>query len=453
MEKELVVEIESLSNLGSGIAKHDGMVIFVENTCPEDIVKIKLTKQTKHYATGCIIELIKPSKHRVEPICPMQKICGACQLQFIDYDYQLELKKQIVEDCARKLEGVSVGKTIPSPNTQGYRHKIQYPITETQHSKRILAGYYKPKSHEIVNIKYCPIQPSICDDIIEYIRETAPKYGIKGYKEKKYSGDLRHVVIRASKATGKNLVVLVVNATKSFDRLNEFAKDIYTHFKEVSGVCINFNSKKTNLILSEKTELVVGKDFVKERLCNITFRIGANTFFQINPQSAENIFRYVKDYISQNFSQPVILDAYAGIAAFGIVMSDISKKVVSVEENKESIQIASDVLKLNNINNVELHNMDTAKFLEKEMQTKNRRFDITILDPPRKGCTNESLDKTLEVTKSKIIYVSCNPQTLVRDLEYLTNKGAKVSFIQPFDMFCHTYHVESVAIIDVETIS
>jgi len=453
MDKELILDIEEISNLGAGIAKKDGMVIFIENTCPKDKVKARIIKQTKKYAIAELLEVIVPSMYRVQPICPMQKICGACQLQFIDYNYQLKIKQRIVEDSARNLENVTVGETIPSPDIKNYRHKIQYPISETQHSKRILAGYYKSKSHEIVNIKYCPIQPQVCDEIIEYIRETAPKYGIRGYKENKHSGDLRHVVIRSSKATGKNLVVLVVNATKMFGRLVDFANAIYTNFKDVSGVCVNFNSKKTNLILSDKTELVVGKDFIKERLCDITFRIGANTFFQINPSSAENIFRYVKKYISETFDSPTILDAYAGIAAFGIVMSDVCKKVVSVEENKESIEIASEVLKLNDINNVELHSMDTAKFLEKELQTKNRKFDITILDPPRKGCTEESLEKTLKLTKSKIIYVSCNPQTLCRDLEYLISKGAKVSFIQPFDMFCHTYHVESVAIIDVEGIT
>ena len=449
MEQILDVKIEQISNLGSGIAKVDGMVIFVENTCPEDKVRIKITKKTKTYAIGKLLEILEPSPHRVEPICPMQKVCGACQIQFIDYKYQLELKKQIVEDYARNLE-IKVGDTIPSPQTTEYRHKIQYPISETQHSKRILAGYYKPKSHEIVNIKYCPIQPKICDDIIDYIRETAPKYEIKGYKEKKHAGDLRHVVIRASKSTGKNLVVLVVNATKIFDRLVSFAKDIYNRFDEVSGVCVNFNSKKTNLILSDKTELICGQEFIEEKLCDFTFKIGANTFFQVNPQSAENIFQYVKNYIRTNFDFPTLLDTYAGIAAFGIVMSDICKKVVSVESNKESIIIADKVLKDNKIKNVELHNMDTAKFLEKEISSKNRKFDITILDPPRKGCTQESLDRVLEVTKSKIVYVSCNPQTLVRDIEYLKSKGARVDFIQPFDMFCHTYHTECVTIIDVE---
>ena len=443
---ELIVKIEGFSNLGYGIARVDGFVIFVEGACPEDEVRVKISKVTKNYANAKVLEVLTPSAHRVEPFCAMQKVCGACQLQFIDYDYQLKLKKQIVEDAFRSIGGlnVKINDPVPSPKIKEYRHKIQYPISETKVSKRILAGYYKPASHEIVNIKHCPIQPQICDEIIDFIRNSAFEYGISGFNEKKHSGDLRHVVIRTSAATGKNLVVLVVNATKTFDRLKDFAQDIYSNFKEVSGVCVNFNSKKTNVILGEKSECLVGKDFIKERIIDKTFRIGANTFFQVNPQSAENIFKYVKDYIQVNFESPTVLDAYAGITAFGIVVSDVCKKVVSVEENKESCELARLTLEANDVNNVEIHNMDAAKFFAKE----KRKFDVVILDPPRKGCTKESLDEAVRLSKGKIIYVSCNPATLARDLKYLaTEKGAKIESVQPFDMFCHTYHIENVAII------
>ena len=177
-----------------------------------------------------------------------------------------------------------------------------------------------------------------------------------------------------------------------------------------------------------------------------TFRIGPNTFFQVNPKSAENIFRHVKEYIQNNFENPIILDAYAGITSFGICISDICKKVVSVEENKEATELARETAKVNNIENVEIHNQDAAKFFEKE----KRKFDAIILDPPRKGCTKESLDEACRLSKGKIIYVSCNPATLARDLKYLKEeKGATIESIQPFDMFCHTYHIENVAIINV----
>ena len=443
----LQVEITDFSNLGYGITKQDGFVIFVENACPQDIVKIKLTKVTKKYANAKAIEMIKPSPHRIEPFCPMQNVCGACQMQFIDYNYQLQLKQNIVKDAIGKIAGLNINIPTPiaSPNTKEYRHKIQYPISQTKDSKRILAGYYKNGTHDIINIKYCPIQPQICDKIIDFIRNKAPEFQISGYNEKKHNGDLRHVVIRVSAHNNKCLVVLVVNATKTFQKLNNFAKAIFNEFKEINGVCVNFNSQKTNVILSDKTECLAGNDFIEEKILDKTFKISADTFFQVNPKSAENIFKYVKDYIQNNFDKPLVLDAYAGITAFGICISDVCQKVVSVEENKEACQLAELTLKENKINNIEINNMDAGKFFAQE----KRKFDIIILDPPRKGCSKQSLDEAYRLSKDKIIYVSCNPATLARDLKYLSEKGATIDSIQPFDMFCHTYHIENVVIISV----
>lgn len=443
---ELVVNIEKFSNLGTGIAKVDGQVVFVENACPDDVVKIKITKVNKNYATAKTVEVITPSRHRVEPFCPMQKVCGACQMQFIDYDYQLHLKKQMVEDAMRSIGhlDVVVNNPIKSPEIKNYRRKIQYPISQTKNSGRIIAGYFKPQSHEIVNIKYCPIQPEICDKIIDFVRENAPKFSLTGFNEKKHTGDLRHVVIRSSADNGNCLVTLVVNATKMFDRMNDFAKSIFEEFGEVVGVCVNFNSKKTNVILGQETVCVYGQDYVEERILDKCFKIGADTFFQINPKSAENIFKYVKKQV-EKFENPTVLDTYAGIATFGIVVSDVAQKVVSVESNQSSIEKAKEVVELNNISNVELFAQDTTKYLK----SIKRKFDITILDPPRKGCTQEALEEVLAHTKNQIIYVSCNPATLARDLKYMTEHGAKVESIQPFDMFCHTYHIENVAIINV----
>ena len=442
---EITAEIEKVVNTGSAIARVDGCVVFVENGCPQDKVKIKITNVNKNYATGEITEIITPSKHRTKALCPMQKVCGSCQLQFIDYKYQLEIKKQITQEAINSIAGASipVKDTIPSPEVYNYRRKIQYPISQTKNSGRILAGYYKPKSHEIVNIKYFPIQPEICDKIIDFIRNHCFDYGIQGYNEKKHNGDLRHVVIRNSSYTGKNLVTLVVNATKTSERLNDFAKAIFDEFDEISGVCINFNSKKTNVILGSKTECLIGDDYIEEKLLDKVFKISTDTFFQINPKSAENIFAYVKEYIKANHKKPLVLDAYAGITSFGICVSDICEKVVSVEENKKSCDLAREVAKNNKVNNLEINNMDAAEFFEKE----KREFDVVILDPPRKGCSEKSLDEAYRLTKKDIIYVSCNPATLARDIKYLINKGCTVESIQPVDMFCHTYHVENIAII------
>lgn len=446
---EYIATIEKIVNTGAGLTRIEGVVIFINNTCPKDVVKIKITKLNKSYALAEVIEIISPSPYRVEPFCPMQKVCGACQLQYIDYEYQLKIKKQITEDAIKNISGLDIPifDTIPSPEIKNYRHKIQYPISQTKNSGRILAGYYKPKTHEIVNIKYCPIQPEICDKIIDFIRSRAFDFGIQGFNEKKHNGDLRHVVIRNSRSSNKNLVVLVVNATKSFKRLEDFAKAIYDEFEEVSGVAINFNSKKTNVILGDKTETIKGEEYVEEVLLDKTFIIGASTFFQVNPSSAENIFKYIKNYLDKTFENPIVLDAYAGITSIGICVSDSCSKVVSVEENKDSCELARKVIQNNGINNVEIHNMDAGKYFQSE----KRKFDAIILDPPRKGCTEQSLDEAFRLSKKDIIYVSCNPATLARDLKYLIDKGCSVESIQPFDMFCHTFHIENVAIIHKPT--
>ncbi|MCR5266741.1 MAG: 23S rRNA (uracil(1939)-C(5))-methyltransferase RlmD [Cyanobacteria bacterium RUI128] len=443
MELELV--IEKLSSDGKGIAHHDGAVVFVDKVCPQDKIRAKIVKQNKSFWIGELVEILEKSPHRVKPFCPMHNVCGACNLQFIDYDYQLECKKEMVKDAFRGTD-IEVKDVIPSPQIKEYRHKIQYPIRQTQVSKRILAGYFKPKSHDIVNIKYCPIQPAICDEIIDFVREIAPMYGIEGYDEKNHKGLLRHVVIRSSAKTGDNLVILVINSNKPNEKVKDFALKLYDRFDKVTGIGVNINNKQTNLIMSDKTIILYGKEYIEEDLCGVTFKIGANTFFQVNPKSAENIFKYVKNHIKSNFNNPKILDAYAGISAFGLVMADIAGKVVSVEENKASVDLAKEVAAANRIKNIELHCEDSEKFFE---EISENTFDITILDPPRKGCSEKTLEYALKLTKSQIIYVSCNPSTLARDLKYLTEHGGTVKDIQPFDMFCHTNHIENVAIISL----
>ncbi len=277
-ENEIItLKIENFSNLGYGIARQDGKVVFVAGACPADEVEAKIDKVCKNFTYATTTKIITPSAHRTAPLCPLQKVCGACQLGFIDYNYQLELKRQNVEDAMRKIGGLDVEVTspIPSPQKLNYRHKIQYPVAETKNSKRILAGYFKQKSHEIVNIKYCPVQPAICDEIIEFIRNKAFDFGISGFNEKKHTGDLRNINLRVSADSGKILVTLVINATQSFPRLRDFAQAIFDEFEEVTGVCANFNSKKTNVILGEKSECLCGKDYIIERILGKTFKIGA----------------------------------------------------------------------------------------------------------------------------------------------------------------------------------
>lgn len=439
------LKIDKLSNQGFGIGRIDGAVVFVPNSCPDDLLKVRITKINKHYMYADITEIIDPSPSRTTAFCPLQKVCGACQIQFIDYDAQLKYKKQIVEDAMHSIAGfdITIADTIPSPKIKEYRSKIQYPVTQTKNSKRILAGYYKPSTHEIVNIKYCPIQPEICDKIIEFIRESAKEFNISGYIEKNHKGILKHILIRHSAEAGNCLVCIVINKNEISENIKDFCKNLYDNFAEITGVCVNFNSKQTNVILGNHTECVCGNDFIEEKLCNKTFKIGAETFFQVNIGTAQNIFNYIKEFIYNNCKKPQILDAYAGISTIGICLSDCAEKIVSIEENKKSVELAVKTAKLNNINNIEIHGGDAEEFFKNE----ERKFDVVILDPPRKGCSVDSLNYAAKLSKEYIIYVSCNPATLARDLKILKEKGCQIVSIQPFDMFCHTYHIENVAII------
>lgn len=439
------LNIEDFTGEGMGVAHLNGMTVFVQGGCPGDFVAAKITKVKKNFATAIVKNILNPSKHRVKPFCPMQNICGACSMQFIDYDYQLELKRKIVQNALLKVGGINFDVPIPvkSPEKFSYRHKIQYSVSRTKVSKRLLIGYYKPNSHEVVNIKHCPIQPEICDKIIEYIREKAPDYNITGYSENEHNGLLRHIILRVSKHTGQVFVALVINDNKITPELKKFATSVKEKFTEVTGISANFNTKQTNVILGEKTQNIVGMDFVVDKLLENTFKIGTNTFFQVNPETAENIFTYIKDYIKLNFDKPTILDAYAGIAAIGMSVVDVAQNVVSVELSSESCQKALAGLNENKIKNLTVINSDTEKYLKKI----KRKFDLIITDPPKKGSTKNVLEGFMKSCKDTIIYVSCNPATLARDLKYLIEKGCKLISIKPFDMFCHTHHVETVAII------
>ena len=444
----IILDIEKLNSEGAGLARYNNFVVFVNNTCPGDRIKCKVIKVKKNYAVGEILEIINPSEYRTEPKCKLQKVCGGCTLQHISYEKQIEYKKIIVEDTLYSILGekLDVRSPLCSGENYGYRCKIQYPVRSKKESDRLLAGYFKPGTHELLNIKYCPIHPQICDEIIEFIKTEACELGVGGYNELDNSGILRHIVLRYSNYNHKILVVLVLNLSTGLpENIKKLALNIYAKFDVIKGVAVNFNNKKTNVILGENTQLTAGQDYIEENLLNVVFKVGADTFFQVNPACANLMFNFIKDYISKNFTLPLLLDAYAGIAAFGITLAPLCKKAVSVELNPNSVKNAISTAKEYNINNIDIISSDSLEYMKQSKDV----FDITILDPPRKGCGEEVLNNVLRITKNTIIYVSCSPKSLAQDLKFLLKKGCSVKFIQPFDMFPNTPHVENVVIIKI----
>ena len=446
------IEPQKLVYEGAALAKLEGYPIFIEGACPGDKLKIKITKANKNFAAAVIEEIIEPSSHRVKPFCPMHNVCGGCGWQHIDYDFQLEQKRNIVEENVKKITGedIEVKPVIASPETRAFRSKVQYPVAQTKVSKRLLAGYYKKGSHELVNIKFCPIQPKIIDKITEFIRQNAQELGISGYNEKLHKGDLKHIVYRYSRSENNLIVIFVVNDTQLRDKFKKLSKKLTDEFAHIKGCLINYNPQKTNLIMSNDTRKITGENFITEKIGDKIFKISANSFFQVNIGSAENIFNIVKDIIKNNYKDCRILDAYSGVSSFGIWLSDAAKEVVSVEEAPSATKDAAENVKLNNVTNLTALNGDAKKIFE-ELIAQGQKFDVTVLDPPRKGCERESLDYAVKLSERAIIYVSCNPSTLARDLKYLHENGFKTKYIQPVDMFCHSYHIESVAWLERNT--
>ncbi len=448
INQELIVTVEKMLYEGLALARKDNFPIFIEDGCAGDELKIKITKSKKSFANATIIEIIKESEHRTKPFCALHNACGGCQWQHIEYSEQLKQKQNIVDETIKKITGESINvlATIPSPKTREYRHKVQYPISQTKVSKRLLAGYYKKHTHELINIKHCPIQPRIIDSIIEQIKDKAQSLNINAYNEKKHTGILRHVVFKHSSSSEKSIVILVVNTDKIPDSIDELASYIYKTFPEVSGVCVNFNTQKNNVILGKETKCLIGDDYYTQVLGDITYKISANSFFQVNPFSAEEIFNSVKEMIVKNIEDPTILDAYSGVSSFGIWMKDIAKEVTCVEEIKSASDDAVSSIHLNNATNINVINGNTSEIF-KTLIEEEKQFDVTLLDPPRKGCEVEALENAVKLTKSLIIYVSCNPSSLARDIKYLHENGFKTECIQPVDMFPHTYHIESIALL------
>jgi len=447
---------------GDGIGKIDGFPIFVPDTAPEDFVKVEIISSSKSYAKGRLVEIIKPSKYRIEskvgsggqelnPFpCPLAKVCGGCQWQHVQYNEQLKAKKKIVEDSLKKIAhlDIPVNDALQAPENLEYRCKVQYPVRQTKVSRKYLVGYFKKGTHEVVNIKYCPVQPRIIDKITEFIREKMQKLQLNAYNERTRKGMIRHIVYRYSKTQDKLLVVIVINDKYISDAVKELCISVKNKFTEVEGALLNFNRLNSNVILGNEFKLVAGKDYIEEILDGRKFKISAGSFFQVNPTAATGMFNYVHKIVSEKDVSPSVLDVYAGVGSFAVWLKDIASKITAIEENPIAVKDAFENIELNkHISGADIEIIEgTADNVLQKFVEENKEFDITILDPPRKGCSQATLDAVSKLTRKYIIYVSCNPATLARDLQLLSNNFIP-EFIQPVDMFCHTYHIESIAVL------
>ena len=450
--QSIKLTIEKMVYEGYGLAHagYDGgnFVFFVDRVCDGDTIIAEITKLKKNYGYAKVKEIIKPSEYRVKPFCHLFNACGGCQWQFIDYNHQLEIKQNIVQEILSKTlnREIEVKETLASPENKEYRHKIQMPVSQTKNSKRFIIGYYKPQTHNIVNIKYCAIQPEYINEITDKIRILAKEYNLCAYDEKTHNGELRHIIFRIAQSSNEILLCFVVNNNKISKNIYDLGNSIFSEYKNIKGISINFNTGKNNVILGEKTVNILGDEIYKEKINDITYIISPDSFFQVNPKSFKNILDTVKNQIAQQIENPTILDAYSGVGSFGLYLSKMAKHITCVEEVKSACKNTQTACDTNNIKNITILNGD-AKKIFRTLSDNNQKFDVIILDPPRKGCDKDSLDFCNKLTDKFIVYVSCNPNSLARDIKYLNKYGFELYFAQTADMFCHTYHIETITVL------
>jgi 23S rRNA (uracil1939-C5)-methyltransferase len=433
---------------GEAVGRVGDLAVFVPFGTPGDEIEVRLNQIKKNYARGEIERIINPSPHRIKPQCPIFYKCGGCQLQQMTYAAQLIYKRKMLEEIIHHLgniRDIRVDDVLEAPNPWNYRNKMQVVATTKPflHSEKEspYVGLYGKQSHQVIRMEDCMIQHPLANQLVKVVREAVAKLQWEIYDEHTHKGLLRHLVTRIGTALNEILLILVVTTDK-VPNLPEFVHMVTRKIPQVKGISINVNDKKTNVIMGPNTKLVWGEDHLIEEIQKVKYHISSDSFFQINPVQTGRMFKIVEDYLELD-ERDIILDAYAGIGAISLWLANKVRTVIGIEEIPQSRKDALASSVLNDIGNFEFHKGMVERILP-ELYHKGYKIDKIVLDPPRKGCETSTLDIISKMRVKRLVYISCSPPTLARDLAYLKDQGYKVEQITPVDMFPQTYHIESV---------
>lgn len=438
--------ISSATAEGSGVGKtEDGIAVFVSNSAIGDELSVRILKVKKTYAFGKIEEIIAPSPARIESDCPYFSKCGGCVWRHISYDEECKIKQQRVEDAITRIGGISTNfkPIIRSEQTDRYRNKAQFPIG-TDSNNNLQIGFYAFHSHRIIDCDDCILQPEIFTKVMQITRKFIEITDNDIYDEQTGKGRLRHLYIRMGEVTNELMICYVVNGNglKQEDLLIKMLKDELPNLK---SVIINSNREKTNVILGNKNRTAYGADYITDELCGLKFKISPFSFWQVNRKQAEKLYNKAKEYANLQ-SDEILLDLYCGTGTIGLTMANCCKTLVGVEIIEDAIKDANENAKNNGITNARFICSDAPKAVA-ELAKEGLKPDAVILDPPRKGCGEELVKTISQMQPNRVVYVSCDPATLARDLKYFEELGYKTVEVTPCDMFSRTAHVESVALI------
>lgn len=442
--KEYIVEIIDNGFEGEGIAKINDFTIFIPGAIKGEKVKILIVKVLSSYAFGKILEILEKSENRIEPDCKTYKRCGGCNLRHIKYQETLKLKQNAVQSLVDKTlkNKIRVKETIGMENPYYYRNKVQYPVGIDKNGKPQI-GVFANRSHEIIPIEKCFIQNEKSEEIAKYIFELWNENNYTIYNEETRKGLLRHIVIKTGIKTNQYMCILVVNG-QGFNNEKEFASKIVNKYKEITSIIVNSNMKNTNVILGLENRTIFGKEYIEDKLGEYIFKISPLSFYQVNPIQAEKLYNLGIEK-AKITKEDIVFDLYCGIGTISLFMSKYAKKVYGIEIVEEAIKAAKENAKINSVDNVEFIAGDVEKVLSNIIYDRKIIPDIVMVDPPRRGLDNTSINNILSIKSKRLVYISCNPATLVRDLAKL-EEMYEVEEIVPVDMFPFTSHVECVAL-------
>ena len=445
----LSLTVTDINNLGYGVGRApDGRVVFVADAVDGDVCEVKIIKLARDYAVGRLEHLIAPSPHRIAPHCPVRG-CGGCAYTGVSYDHELALKRGTVEAAFRKAGvAVTVGEVLSTGQVIGYRNKAQYPVRRGKGGEMVI-GFFAPRSHRVVEAADCPLTPPMFAEILSVIRAHAERAGVEPYDEESGRGLLRHIYLRAAEDCREVLLTLVLNGTEYPDAEGLVA-DLTSRFPSLVGILINVNRERTNVILGREYRTLAGRDYLYDTLAGVRLRIAPAAFYQVNRAAAELLYREAARLAAPQGDE-VLLDLYCGTGSIGLSMAKKVRRLFGIEIVPEAIACARENAAAAGLENATFEvgdAGDTGAILKRHG---TERPDIIILDPPRAGATEALLDTVAALSPSRLVYISCNPATLARDVAYLIGHGFTPGEVTPVDLFPRTGHVESLVCLTRQT--
>ncbi len=438
LNQKIKLTIHDLGNNGEGVGSFEGYTVFVEGALPGEEIEATVVQCKKRYGRAQLTSILKPSADRVKPPCPLFDRCGGCQIMHLSYEKQLEIKQKKVQEALHRIGKIMDVTVLPcqaSPQAFNYRNKIQLPVRLKQN--QIAIGLYARGSHDLIEIDHCLIHCGLGEEIYSQVSQLIKNSQLTIYDPISGEGELRHVLIKSAIHTEQVLVVLVTNGTASKE-LMRIAHEIKFYCPKVKGVVQNINTRTDNVILGKYYQTFSGEISIYEKICGLTFKISPASFFQVNTKQAECLYNKALECANLQGTE-VVLDAYCGVGTLSLIFAQKAKEVRGVECVAEAIDDARENAKTNHIQNVTFFCANAEDYIKKQSA-----IDLLLLNPPRQGCHPTFIEKVGKLLPKTIIYISCDPATLARDLAMLYTYNYTIKMIQPFDMFPQTAHVECV---------